>query len=219
MRPILASLFPKTVSVAGGRPADASGSLYPEEARLILGAVAERRCEFTAGRHFARQALAGLGRPASPILAHERRPLWPAGTIGTITHAAGRCAAAVALVGDLAGIGLDVEARDAVTTELQRHVLTGPELAWLASLPAAAQNRWATATFSAKEAFYKSLAELDVGFVDFHAVRIGHGSGGAFEVVIDSAALAARLRAFAITGRALVEDDRIWTAVTLRHRP
>ena len=218
MQPLLASLFPRTVSVAGGRPEDVSGRLYPEEERLIDGAVAKRRREFTAGRLFARQALAGLGRPASPLLSHDRRPLWPAGTTGSITHARDRCAAAAALVEDVAGIGLDVEVLGAVTSELERHVLTEPERDWLASMPAATQPHWATLTFSAKEAFYKSLAELGVGFVDFHDVRIRHGVNGSFAVIVDSSPLAAKLHNLVIIGRSAVEGDRIWTAVTLKRR-
>lgn len=214
----LASLFPTTVSVAGGRPDSVSGRLYPQEERLIDGSVAKRRREFIAGRLLARQALAGLGRPNSPILAQDRRPLWPAGTIGSITHARGRCGAAVALVEDFAGIGLDVEVRGAVTAELQLHVLSEPERDWLAALPVTAQRHWATATFSAKEAFYKSLAELGLGFVEFHDVRIRHGADSTFEVIVDSAALAARLRDHVVTGRSAVEGDWIWTGVTLERK-
>jgi 4'-phosphopantetheinyl transferase EntD len=218
MQPILATLFPSAVSVAGGRPETMSGALFPEEERLIAGSVAKRRREFTAGRLCARQALAALGVAASPILAHDRRPLWPSGTIGSITHARDRCGAAVALAEDVAGIGLDVEVLGAVTGELQRHVLTAPERDWLASLPEAVQARWATATFSAKEAFYKSLAELAVGFVDFHDVRIRHGTNGTFEIVVEAPALAAKLRDLVTTGRSRVEERWIWTAVTLQRK-
>ena len=146
----LASLFPKSVSVGYCRPEDIAGRLYPEELLLIDGSVAKRRREFIAGRLLARQALARLGRPATPILAHDRRPLWPPGTIGSITHASGQCGAAVALVEDLAGIGLDVEVLGALTSELQRQVLTEPERDWVHSLSAATQAHWATATFSQK---------------------------------------------------------------------
>jgi 4'-phosphopantetheinyl transferase EntD len=218
MQPILASLFPRTVSVAGGRPEDVAGRLYAEEERLIDGAVAKRRREFTAGRLFARQALAGLGRPASSLLSQDRRPLWPAGTTGSITHARDRCAAAAALLEDVAGIGLDVEVLGAVTSELQLHVLTEPERDWLASMPAATQPHWATLTFSAKEAFYKSLVELGVGFVEFDEVRILHDTNCSFEVIIESTALAAKLHNLVITGRSAVEGDRIWTAVTLERK-
>ena len=189
-----------------------------EEALLIEGAVAKRRREFTAGRNFARQALAELGVPVTPILAHDRRPLWPAGTLGSITHTHGRCAAAVARAEDFVGIGLDVEERGVVTEELQRYILSEAERDWLRSLPTASQTDWATLTFSAKEAFYKSLAELGVGFVEFHDINIGFHEGGTFDVAIVSEALAAKLRSFEIRGRCVTEADWIWTGVTLRRK-
>ena len=214
----LASLFPKSVSVGYCRPEDIAGRLYPEELLLIDGSVAKRRREFIAGRLLARQALARLGRPATPILAHDRRPLWPPGTIGSITHASGQCGAAVALVEDLAGIGLDVEVLGALTSELQRQVLTEPERDWVHSLSAATQAHWATTTFCAKKAFYKSLAELGVNFVEFHEVRIRHGADSTFEVIAGSAALAAKLRDLVVTGRSVVEQSWIWTGVTLQRK-
>jgi len=215
---LAADLFAAGVVVAGGPPALAAGALYPAEARLVERAVASRRRDFTAGRLFAREALARLGVPPQPILARERRPLWPAGTLGTITHAEGRCAAAVARRGAIVGIGLDVERRDAVTPELHRHVLTAGERERLAALPAAAQSRMATLTFSAKEAFYKSLAELEPGFVGFDEVCIDHAADGSFAVGVGSAALRRVLAAVAVRGRALAEGRWLWTAVTLSRR-
>lgn len=215
MRLKLTDLFPPGVAVVGGAPLAASGSLFPAEARLVERAVAKRRREFAAGRLFAREALGEIGVPPQPILAEDRRPLWPAGTLGSITHTEGRCAAAVARLGDFEGIGLDVERRDAVTPNLYRHVLTAGERDWLQSVPEEDRDRWATLTFSAKEAFYKSLARLDVGFVGFDEVRIAHQAGGAFEVVARSAALERTLAGVTVRGRAIAEDKWLWTSVVL----
>ena len=215
----LASLFPRAVSVAGGRPEDVTGRLYPRRGaadrwlRSPSGGASSPPGGSSPDRRWP-----GSAGPPSPILAHDRRPLWPAGTIGSITHARDRCAAAAALVEDVAGIGLDVEVLGAVTSELERHVLTEPERDWLASMPAATQPHWATLAFSAKEAFYKSLAELDVGFVEFDEVRILHDTNGSFDVIVESTALAAKLHNLVITGRSAVEGDWIWTAVTLERR-
>lgn len=215
MRLRLTDLFPPGVAVAGGAPSAACGSLFPAEARLVERAVPRRQREFAAGRLFAREALAEIGVPPQPILADDRRPLWPAGTLGSITHTEGRCAAAVARVADFVGIGLDVERRAAVTPDLHRHVLTAGERDWLQSVPAADRVRLATLTFSAKEAFYKSLAGLHVGFVGFDEVRIAHRADGAFDVVAESAALERTLAGVTVRGRAFAEDKWLWTAVTL----
>jgi 4'-phosphopantetheinyl transferase EntD len=218
MHPALADLFPAGVVVAGGPPALAVGELFPAETRLIEGAVAARRRDFTAGRLFARVALARLGVAPQPILARERRPLWPPGILGTITHAEGRCAAAVARRGEIVGVGLDVERADAVTPELHRHVLTAGERERLAALPAEDHARMATLTFSAKEAFYKSLAELALGFVGFDEVCIAHAADGSFTVDGRTAALGRALAGVVVRGRTLVEDRWLWTAVTLTRR-
>lgn len=215
MRLKLTDLFPPGVAVAGGAPSAAFGLLFPAEARLVERAVAKRQREFTAGRLFAREALGRLGVPPQPILAEDRRPLWPAGTLGSITHTEGRCAAAAARQSDFMGIGLDVERRDAVTPDLHRHVLTAGERDWLQSVPADDRDRRATLTFSAKEAFYKSLAGLDVGFVGFDEVRIAHRAEGSFEVVAESAAVKRILAGVAVRGRAIAEEAWLWTAVTL----
>lgn len=211
----LTDLLPPGVAVVGGSPSAASGRLFPAEARLVERAVARRQREFRAGRLFARAALGQLGVPPQPILAEGRRPLWPAGTLGSITHTEGRCAAAVARLGVFVGIGLDVECSDAVTPDLHRHVLTAGERDWLRSMPAEDRNRWATLTFSAKEAFYKSLAELDVGFVGFDEVRITHQANGAIQVLALSAELKRVLAGLAVRGRAIAEERWLWTAVTL----
>lgn len=215
MRLQLVDLFPPGVAVVGGPHSAASGRLYPAEARLVERAVARRRHEFAAGRCFAREALAQIGVPPQPILAEDRRPLWPAGTLGSITHTEGRCAAAVARQGDFVGVGLDVERRDAVTPDLHRHVLTAGERDWLQAMPERDRDRWATLTFSAKEALYKSLAGLNAGFIGFDEVCIAHEAEGAFQVRAESAGLKRILADVAVRGRAIAEESWVWTAVTL----
>ena len=212
----ISTLFDKGICVAGGPPELARGRLFPEEQKLIAGALEARRQEFKAGRLYARQALAELGFVPSPILAIDRKPIWPSGTLGTITHKPGICGVAVAQKTELAGLGLDVERRDAVTTELHKHVLTAAELDWLHAMPVASQAHWATLIYSAKEAFYKSLAELEVGFVGFHDVRIELGPSNTFDVVVQSKSLETKLPPIKIEGRSVCHQDWVWTGVMLR---
>ena len=216
METAISALFDKGICVAGGPPELARGRLFPEEERLISGVHEVRRQEFEAGRLYARQALAELGFAPSPILAINRRPIWPRGTLGTITHKPGICGVAVAKRTELAGLGLDVERRDAVTTALHRHVLTTAELDWLHAMPLASQAQWATLIYSAKEAFYKSLAELEVGFVGFHDVRIELGPSNTFHAVLQSKSLETKLPPMEIEGRSVCLQDWVWTGVMLR---
>ena len=214
----IASLFSNGVRVATGPPELARGRLFPEEQALVSGALEARQREFRAGRLYARQALRELGFAPSPILANNRKPIWPPGALGTITHKSGMCGVAVARNDELTGIGLDVEKRDAITVDLHHHVLTERERAWLDSKPPGSHARWATLTFSAKEAFYKSLAEFDLDFVGFHDVRIEHGENDTFDVIIQSKSLDAVLPPIETRGRSFLFEDWIWTAVTLRAR-
>jgi 4'-phosphopantetheinyl transferase EntD len=60
--------------------------LFPEEEAVVGNAVEKRRREFVTARACAREALAQLGHPEQPVPTGARgEPVWPAGTIGSIT--------------------------------------------------------------------------------------------------------------------------------------
>ncbi|NPD13864.1 phosphopantetheinyl transferase [Xinfangfangia sp. D13-10-4-6] len=131
------------------------------------GMVARRAAEFSAGRHAARQAMAGLGRVRSAIpKGPDRAPVWPDGLVGSITHSAEACIAAVALkrsAGDLSGkglsgIGLDAEPLHALDPGLAA-LITGP-LDQVQADAAMAGGDPALMLFCAKEAAYKAQYPL-----------------------------------------------------------
>src|SRR4051812_9450636 len=84
--------------------------LFPSEREALGSAVEKRRREFTTGRACARQALSRLGTPvvALPSGPHGE-PLWPAGTVGSITHCRGYRACAVARSEAVTALGIDAE--------------------------------------------------------------------------------------------------------------
>jgi 4'-phosphopantetheinyl transferase EntD len=181
--PLIESLCPAGVVAAELRGAGDPESLDPEEARSIARAVAKRVREFAAGRQCAHRALERLGVPAAPLrAAPDRRPLWPAGVVGSITHTEEFCAAAVALSERVAALGIDTERASAVHAELRPSICTPGELSWIDGLPAAERGPAAALIFCAKEAFYKCQypASLEwVGFQDLevHAEDWGAGTG------------------------------------------
>jgi 4'-phosphopantetheinyl transferase EntD len=72
------------------------GVLFPEEA-AISRAVEKRRRDFRTVRHCSRRALRELGVPPTAVAPGERRkPVWPPGVVGSLTHCTGYRAAAVA---------------------------------------------------------------------------------------------------------------------------
>lgn len=139
--------------------------LLPDEAPLVARAVAKRRHEFAAGRAFARQALAELGRPDFPILTGAgREPLWPDGIVGSITHCDGYCAAAVARQSDLRSLGIDAERNVLLPPGVLRLTCTERERGQLPSLAGVSVP---ALIFSAKESVYKAWYPLARRWLDY----------------------------------------------------
>jgi 4'-phosphopantetheinyl transferase EntD len=105
-------------------------------------------------------------------VADDRQPIWPDSMVGSITHTAGFCAAAVAARNLFAALGLDTEVVGDVGTEIWPRVGVPAETAWIRSLPASQQPAAMTLIFSAKEAFYKCQYPLAGERLDFQDVRI-----------------------------------------------
>jgi len=174
----LASLFPIRVVVEAEPPLRASeldlfGDPYPEERRYIEAAADKRRAEFVTGRGCARRALARLGvGPCAVPPGANRAPIWPAGIVGSISHTADLCVAAVALSSDVASIGIDIEGAEPLGADLLPVVCTPRELAWLATLSDDERGRWAKRLFGAKEAFFKCQFVRTQAMLDFQDVEI-----------------------------------------------
>ncbi|MEU4349020.1 4'-phosphopantetheinyl transferase superfamily protein [Streptomyces sp. NPDC023838] len=134
---------------------------HPAELRFLPpGAVDRRRREFATGRACAGSALAALGAPASGPLPRDARgaPVWPAGTLGSITHCAGYRAAVAARAADGVALGIDAERSRPLSERAAASIATEWELSQLRFLQAASGCTlpWATLLFSAKEAVYKA---------------------------------------------------------------
>jgi 4'-phosphopantetheinyl transferase EntD len=192
-------------------------ALHPDEERCVEGAVEKRRREFAAGRACARRALARLGVEGHPLLSDDRRvPVWPEGVVGSITHCAGYCAAAVARSRDLLALGIDAETSAPLAPRLSERICTPPELEHAAALPGGV-GRWAKLVFSAKESAFKCyfpLARSFLGFGDAE-VRI-EPEAQRFRVRLlraDAPAAGGRREA---RGRFAWSDTHVFTAIALR---
>ena len=182
----LASLFsPGAIVAILQEPGDPQ-LLLPDEAAHLGRAVPKRMQEFAAGRLCARRALAEFGMPDFPVrVAKDRQPIWPDSLVGSITHTAGFCAAAVAERRRIQALGLDTEVVGDVKTDIWSHICLPSEMAWIRSLPASEQAAAVTLIFSAKEAFYKCQYPLVREPLGFHDVRIEapwNASAGVFLV-------------------------------------
>ena len=154
--------------------ADMPANLFPDERASLARAVPRRVREFASGRECARQAMAKLGYPPAPIVAGaDRAPCWPHGLVGSITHTAEHCAAAVARSEDgYHSLGLDLEPALALPPDLLETVCLPAERAWLEAQPRSDREVLARAIFSAKECAYKAQYPLSRQMLEFDELRL-----------------------------------------------
>lgn len=205
----LASLFPAAacVAVADSRM---DALLWPEEEELVRHAVDKRRREFALGRAAARQALAGLGAPAAAIARQaDRRPAWPHGFIGSITHCDGFCGAVAAREQDIKAIGFDAEPATPLPDGVDRMIYGAEEGAHFSALPVVAGLSWPKLAFSAKEAFYKCFYPVTQKRLGFHDVRVTFTGDGAFDIASDE--VGEFLKGM-VQGRWLARDGLVFTS-------
>ena len=173
----LESLFDPRVATSVATAEMYGGRLLPEEMAGTQRMVPERLAEFTAGRLAARGALRSLGIDPRPIVRDESRaPVWPEGIVGSISHCAGLCVAAVARSTDVMGLGLDVEPAEPLARELVPSVCSAGELNDLGKLSRPPAADWPRIVFSAKESYYKAWFPIVGRPLDFSdvTIRINH---------------------------------------------
>jgi enterobactin synthetase component D len=139
-------------------------------------AVARRRVEFLTGRYAAALALEELGSAERYVGRNDDgSPAFPAGTVGSISHAQGVAVAAVASATALASIGIDIEGVVTLerSRELGRLILDQAERTLVArALGDGSEALAFSLVFSAKESFYKCLFPLTREFLEFSDVRV-----------------------------------------------
>jgi 4'-phosphopantetheinyl transferase EntD len=205
---VIAGLLPPVVSACEAAGPARGVGLFPAEEAVIRTAGTLRRAEFAAGRALARAALAGIGRPATPIPAGRAgEPVWPAGVTGSITHCAGYRACAVARTADVAALGVDAEPDAALPRGLIGSVADDAERTWIARQAAAdpAVN-WDRLLFSAKEAVGKLWYPRTGHWPGFREMAVFPAPGGTFE---------AQVAESWFTGRWRASGGLIVTAVTI----
>lgn len=133
-------------------------ALQQDELAIVAGASTQRRREFATGRICAHRAVRMLGAEEAPILRRtDGAARWPAGVLGSITHCAGYCSAAVAWTREIHAIGIDAEPHAAIDDDAFAAVSTAAERAAVRALRASiADLHWDCVTFSAKESAFKA---------------------------------------------------------------
>lgn len=126
---VVARLFPPFVHGVLAPTGPDCHSPHPEEWAAVASAVERRRREFLCGRACAHAALRAIGLDRGPIaVGRGRQPEWPAGAVGSISHAGDWSGAVVARAADAWGLGFDIEVLDPpLTPDVERLVLTPAE--------------------------------------------------------------------------------------------
>jgi 4'-phosphopantetheinyl transferase EntD len=206
---MMADLVPPTVRVHES----ADPSLWQEspvaaERAAVCRAVTKRRVEYGAVRELGRQALADLGVPPRPILSGpHREPLWPAGVVGSITHCAGYCAAAVAARRDVLTIGIDAEPATPLADHLAEMICRPEELLRFRILAEADPEKpWTKLAFSIKEAIYKAWWPVTQQWLGFTDVDLDCDPTGRFRATL---LVPAPPSLSSITGRFSVQDGLV----------
>ncbi|MET9593811.1 4'-phosphopantetheinyl transferase superfamily protein [Streptomyces sp. NPDC006516] len=183
-------LVPEYVASADTYDVDApAGSLYPEEELLIATSVDRRRHEFAAVRACARRAMATLGLPPAPVLRGLRgMPLWPAGTVGSMTHCDGYRAAVLARDSEVRAIGIDAEPNAPLPPDVWEVISLPSERKRIPTGPANRAVHWGRLLFSAKESVFKTWYPLTRTELDFSEADITfHGQPGTLHAHPDTA--------------------------------
>nr|WP_212761660.1 alpha/beta hydrolase [Nocardia uniformis] len=203
---------------------DPNATLLAEEREaLVTDKTSDKRLrEITQARTAARQALNSLGHTEVPVLrGPKREPIWPDGVVGSITHKEGYYAAAVADAGEVRSIGIDAEDHAALPEAALSPAALPEELAWLQEVGEQGGVHWDRVLFSAKESVYKAWFPLTGRYLGFHDAHLTFDpEAGTFHVrlLVDGATHSGPPLT-EMTGRFVVRDGFILTAVTVPHEP
>lgn len=193
--------------------------LFPEEERAVAEAVDERRREFTTARVCAREAMAMLGLPATPVVPGPRgAPQWPRGVVGSITHCAGYRASAVARAREVVTIGLDAEPHHALPPGVLAVVSSAQERAQLAVLSVRRPDVcWDRVLFCAKESVYKAWFPLTGRWLGFEDALVDIDPVGTFTArLLVAGPVVNRTAVTDFAGRWMVCRGLITTAIVIK---
>jgi 4'-phosphopantetheinyl transferase EntD len=215
----LASLFLIPVSVKIASPQDRHAPIFSGEHQAVAKAVTTRREEFAAGRAAARAALVDFGFAQCEIPPGPgRRPIWPSGAIGSITHVDELCVAVVAPGHAAVGLGIDAVVRKPLPEGVGNIVCTQVDHSEIARLRGDLRGIGDSLVFCAKEAFYKAHYPVALTFLEFSDVSIRFDtilpSAGTFMVVFENKNLPLSAMEAQFIGRFRVFADFVVAGMT-----
>jgi 4'-phosphopantetheinyl transferase EntD len=219
LAPAITALFPSGVVAAELHGSADPGLLLHAERVHVRNAAAKRASHFAAGRLCARLALGQLDVHGFALCsAADRRPLWPSGIVGSITHTDEHCAAVVARSDELRALGIDIENIGGISADIAPSVCTREEYAAAHAQTGAWRDALLTLIFSAKEAYFKCQYPDTREWLEFDQVAVSvspqSGTCGTITIRVLDPALA--LHPYGVArGRYLVCSASVITAVSI----
>lgn len=180
---LIEELVPRSVAAFETREYVAE-TLYPAEVAYIGSATNKRRNEFTTVRYCARKALQALGSERLEMVpGRHGEPVWPDGMVGSMTHCAKYCAAAVGSSRDITAIGIDAEPNRPLTRDVRSIVASSEEVVNIQDMnklnPTISFDRL---LFCVKECVYKVWYPLHKSWLNFKDVSVVLDNNGTFMV-------------------------------------
>jgi 4'-phosphopantetheinyl transferase EntD len=149
--------------------------LLPEEAHSIPARQPAMRRASGAARWIAHGLLAELGVSDAAILrAPTGAPVWPDGITGSLAHDDDMAVAAVAPIGHISALGIDVEPAQPLPDDIFALVATPADRIDVADLHLAGRI-----LFAAKEAVYKASYPLDREVLGYEDITVDLNAGQA----------------------------------------
>lgn len=175
LRAEFGAMLPQDIYFAASHYPDSAVFEYGMESSHLGSASEARQREFIAGRRCAREALQRAGFASSALLPDPAGvPIWPVGSLASISHSRGLCAAVAAHRADYQALGLDLEKTNRLSPSAMRRTVHPLEADYVRE-----DRGRATLIFSAKEAFYKAQFPRWKTHANFHdlALRVDEATG------------------------------------------
>lgn len=204
------------IAVAATDPRRDYPGAFPVEIDEMARAGEARRREFIAGRVAAHRAMEQLGLNARPVtVARSRAPSWPRGLVGSLSHNATTCIAAVARASQVKSLGVDIAEDTPLDPDTTAAICTLEERAWLAARPEASRGHRARLILSAKKAVCKAQYPLSHRVIDVTSLLVTPDvDTGQFEATF-LAATGPFPAHFRLDGRFCVQNGLIHSATLL----
>lgn len=167
--------------------------------------------------------MATLGVPPAPVMrGHRGMPLWPEGTVGSMTHCDGYRAAVLARASEVRAVGIDAEPNEPLPQGVWEVISVPSERTRTPRGENGSAIHWDRLLFSAKESVFKTWFPLTRIELDFQEADVsfrtnpGSGAEGTFTAELS---LSAPGMPTSYEGRWLIDNGFAVTAIVLPARP